>query len=144
MLGLHAGDKGSAGNWRELFKDLKNQGLDSSKVVLCVMDRLPGVEKVFKEEFAKAAVQRCQVHVARNVLGKVPKKFKQIIADGIRSIFYKSCKQKAMAFFEDFKFRWSKDLPSAVKCLESSLDSCLTYLDFLQDKWIVSSHDQCD
>lgn len=73
VLGLQAGDKESASTWREFFKDLKGRGLDGSKVVLGIMDGLPGLEKVFKEEFAKAEVQRCQVHVARNVLAKVPK-----------------------------------------------------------------------
>jgi len=34
-------------------------------------------EMVFKEEFPKAEVHRCQVHVVRNVLAKVPIKLKQ-------------------------------------------------------------------
>ena len=51
------------------------------------MDGLPGLERVFKEEFTNAKVQRCQVHVARNVLANVPKKFKKAVADDIRSIF---------------------------------------------------------
>ncbi|MEM5787355.1 MAG: transposase, partial [Syntrophobacteraceae bacterium] len=86
VLGLQVGDKESASAWREFFKDLKRRGLDSSKVVLGVMDGLPGLEKVFAEEFPKAKIQRCQVHVARNVLAKVPQKFKEAIADGMRSI----------------------------------------------------------
>jgi len=53
-----------------------------------IMDGLPGLEKVFAEEFPGAKVQRCQVHVARNVLAKVPHKFKEAVADGMRSIFY--------------------------------------------------------
>jgi len=83
VLGLQSGDKESASNWREFFKDLKRRGLDGQKVILGVMDGLPGLEKVFNEEFPKARVQRCQVHVARNVLAKVPKKLKQAVADDI-------------------------------------------------------------
>ncbi len=41
------------------------------------MDGLPGLEKVFKEEFPSANAQRSQVHVARNVLAKVRKKTKK-------------------------------------------------------------------
>ena len=70
VLGFQAGDKESAPTWREFFKDLKGRGLDGSKVLLGIMDGLPGLEKVFKEEFPNAEVQRCQVHVARNVLAK--------------------------------------------------------------------------
>jgi len=118
VLSFQSGDKESAPIWREFFKDLKSRGLDGSKVVLGIMDGLPGLEKVFKEEFSKAKVQRCQVHVARNVLAKVPKKLKKAVADDMRSIFYASSKQKAMEFFDHFRERWQQDLPSAVKCFK--------------------------
>jgi len=136
FLGLQSGDKESASNWREFFKDLKRRGLDGSTVVLGIMDGLPGLERVFKEEFPKAKVQRCQVHVARNVLAKVPRKLKKTIGDEIRSIFYASSKEKALDFFQEFKTQWEKELPSAVKCLDNSLDACLTYLKFPEEEWI--------
>lgn len=136
VLGLQAGDKESAPNWREFFRDLKRRGLDGSTVALGIMDGLSGLEKVFVEEFPKAKVQRCQLHVARNVLAKVPRKLKKAIADEIRSIFYASSRKKAMEFFQQFKARWENDLPSAVRCLENSLDACLTYLAFPEEEWI--------
>jgi putative transposase len=136
ILSLQAGDKESASNWREFFKDLKRRGLKGNSVTLGVMDGLPGLERIFQEEFPKAKVQRCQIHVTRNVLAKVPRKLKKRIGDEIRSIFYASSKQKAMQFFEQFKSRWEKDLPSAVKCLENSLEACLTYLSFPEEEWI--------
>jgi len=136
VLRLQTGDKESASNWREFFKDLKGSGLDGQNVVLGIMDGLPGLEKVFKEEFPKAKVQRCQVHVAKNVLAKVPQKLKKKVADDLRSIFYASSKQKAIGFFDEFKGRWEKDLPSAVKCLENSIDSCLTFFNFPEEEWL--------
>jgi putative transposase len=136
ILAVQSGDKESASNWRELFKDIKRRGLDPSGVLLGIMDGLPGLERVFLEEFPNAKVQRCQIHVARNVLAKVPRKLKKTIADEIRSIFYASSKDKALCFFERFKEKWQKELPSAVKCLENSLGSCLTYLKFPEEEWI--------
>jgi putative transposase len=136
VLGLQAGDKESASNWREFFKDLKRRGLNGSSVTLGVMDGLPGLERIFKEEFPKAKVQRCQVHVSRNVLAKVPRKLKKVIGDEIRSIFYASSRQKAMELFDQFKARWERELPSAVKCLENSLEACITYLRFPEEEWI--------
>jgi putative transposase len=106
-------------------------------MILGVMDGLPGLEKVFKEEFPGAKVQRCQVHVTRNVLAKVPKKLKKAVADDdLRSIFYASSKEKAMEFFAVFKEKWEKDLPSAVKCLENSIQSCLTFFICPEEEWI--------
>ena len=136
VLGFQAGDKESAPTWREFFKDLKKRRLDGSKMVLGVMDGLAGLEKVFKEEFPKAKVQRCQVHAARNVLAKVPKKLKKAVADDMRSIFYASSKEKAMEFFDIFRERWQQDLPSAVKCLENSIEACLTFFICPEEEWI--------
>jgi putative transposase len=136
VLGLQSGDKESAATWREFFKDLKKRGLDGSTVTLGIMDGLPGLEKVFQEEFSRAKIQRCQVHVARNVIAKVPRKLKQDVADDLRSIFYASSKKKADEFAVTFAAKWEKDLPSAVKCLANSLDTCLTFFSFPEEEWI--------
>ncbi|OHC05948.1 MAG: transposase, partial [Planctomycetes bacterium RIFOXYC2_FULL_41_27] len=93
VLGLQSGDKESASCWREFIRDLKGRGLDGYKVKLGIMDGLAGLEKVFQEEFSGAKTQRCQVHVARNVLAKVTKKHKKEVADDLRSIFYASSKE---------------------------------------------------
>lgn len=136
VLALQMGDKESSSSWREVFKDLKQRGLQGHLVQLGIMDGLPGLEKVFIDEFPKAKVQRCQVHVARNVLCKVPLKFKKDVADDMRSIFYAKTRKKADHFLKAFKARWSPEVPSAVKTLESSIDSTLRYLDFPAEEWL--------
>ena len=136
VLGLQSGDKESASNWREFFKDLKRRGLQSHLVTLGIMDGLSGLERVFKEELTNAKVQRCQVHVSRNVLAKVPKKYKQDVADEMRSIFYASSKAKSLSFFEDFKTKWEPLVPSAVSCLDQTIDSCLTFFTCPPEEWI--------
>lgn len=136
VLGLQSGDKESASSWREFFKDLKERNLNSQKVTLGIMDGLAGLETVFKEEFSNAKIQRCQVHVARNVLAKVSKKYKKEVADDLRSIFYASSKKKAIEFYDQFKEKWKKDIPSAVSCLERSITACLTFFNFPEEEWI--------
>ena len=136
VLGFQSGDKESASSWRQFFKDLKNRGLNGSSVSLGVMDGLAGLEKVFKEEFYNSEVQRCQVHLARNVLSKVPLKHKKGVADDLRSIFYASSKDKAMEFFKEFKDKHQHNFPSAVKSLSNSIDSSLTFFKFPEEEWI--------
>jgi putative transposase len=136
VLGVQSGDKESASSWREFMKDLKTRGLKSQFVTLGIMDGLRGLETVFREEFPAAKVQRCQVHVARNVLAKVPRKFKKEVADDLRSIFYASSKEKALEFHELFSEKWGKDLPSAVSCLGSAFHACLTFFSFPEEEWI--------
>jgi len=136
VLGLQSGDKESATCWREFFKDLKRRGFNGKNVQLGIMDGLPGLEKVFSEEFRNAKIQRCQVHMARNVLAKVPMRLKKAVADDIRTIFYASSKKKAKEYFELFRDKWGKELPSAVKCLERSIEQCLRFFDFPRDEWL--------
>ena len=136
VLSMQSGDKESASSWREFFKDLKSRGLNSQTVTLGIMDGLPGLETVFKEEFSQAKVQRCTVHIDRNVLAKVPRKLKKDVAADLRCIFYATSREKALEQFNTFKEKWRKDLPSAVNCLERSIDSCLTFFDFPEDEWI--------
>jgi putative transposase len=136
ILGLQSGDKESATCWREFFKDLKRRGLDGSLVRLGIMDGLAGLEKIFTEEFHKSKVQRCQVHVARNVICKAPKKIKTAVADDLRSIFYASSKKKAKKFYQEFIERWESEIPSAVKSLKRSIRPCLTFFDFPEEEWI--------
>jgi transposase-like protein len=136
VLAIQMGDKESATNWREFLKDLKNRGLEGQGIVLGIMDGLTGLEKVFQEEFPEAKIQRCQVHVARNVLAKVPRRVKKEVADDLRSIFYASSQEKAKAFSDTFKDKWIKEIPSAVATLERSLNSCLTFFNFPEEEWI--------
>jgi len=94
------------------------------------MDGLTGLQVVFEEESPNYKIQRCQVHVARNILAKVPQKLKKKVADDLRSIFYASSKKKAEEFTKFFIERWGKELPSAIKSLKNSIESCLTFFNF--------------
>ena len=142
VLSFQSGDKESASSWREFFNDLKRRGLNGSSVRLGIMDGLAGLEKVFKEEFYNYSVQRCQVHLARNILSKVPIKHKKEVADDLRSIFYASSKDKAMGFFKEFKNKYDKEhkrhafISSAVKSLSNSIDSSLAFFKFPKEDWI--------
>lgn len=136
FLGFQAGNKESASTWREFFKDLKRRGLRSDLVKLGVIDGLRALEKVFREEFTKAEVQRCQINVTCNVLAKVPAKLKKEVADDLRSIFYAPSLKKAKELFQVFGDRWEREIPSAVKCLARSIDSCLTFFKFPPEEWI--------
>jgi putative transposase len=100
ILCIQEGDKDSASSWREIFKDLKARGLDYLGVQLGVMDGLTGLETVFKEEFPNSKVQRCTVHVSRNVLCKTPKPLKEKVADRLRDIFYAPGKEEALKHYQ--------------------------------------------
>lgn len=135
FLAIQRGDKEKASTWREVFKDLKKRGLDKDAILLGVMDGLQGLMTVFKEEFPQARIQRCQLHVTRNILCKVTKKAKTEVNDSLRDIFYASSRTKAKESFKQFVNKYDNDFPSAVKCLSNVIDECLTFFSFPQEQW---------
>jgi transposase-like protein len=103
VVGLQAGDKESAAGWREFFWDIKQRGIDCSRVPLGIMDGLTSLQTIFREEFLQAATQRFQVYVAINVLAKAPRKLKAEVAADIKPIFYAPSRQQAMEAFGRFR-----------------------------------------
>ena len=136
FLNIQQGDKDSATTWREIFRDLKERGLDSSHVKVGIMDGLQGLEKVFLEEFQKAKVQRCIVHVMRNVVTKAPKVLRREVTDCLRDIFYAEKKDTAKDRYDDFVKKYNDIVPSAVASLQRSIESCLTFFDFPEEEWV--------
>jgi len=136
FLVIQQGQKDSASTWREVFKDMKQRKLDVGNVTLGIMDGLPGLMTVFREEFPNAKVQRCQFHVASNVLSKVPHGQKKKVADSLRDVFYAPSRKVARAAFEVFAQNYEQQMPSAVKCLSNVIDECLTFYSFPSEEWI--------
>jgi len=136
VLGFQAGDRERASSWREFFRDLKRRGLRWELIKLGVMDGIPALEQVFKEEFPQAEAKRFVVHLSRNVLAKVPRKLKGEIASELRGIFYAPSEEEARERLADFKTRWERHLPSAVRCLEKALNSALTFFKFPAEDWL--------
>ena len=135
FLAIQKGDKESASSWREVFKDLKARGLRKDIVELGIMDGLPGLMTVFEEEFPNAKIQRCQVHVARNVLCKVSWKSRGEVTDALRDIFYAGNRTKATEAFHRFVVRYEQSQPSAVQCLSKVIEQCLTFYSFPEHEW---------
>jgi putative transposase len=135
FLAIQQGDKDSATTWREIFKDLKGRGLKSSDVKLGLMDGLQGLDQVFCEEFQNAKVQRCIVHVMRNVVTKAPRSSHQEVTDSLRDIFYAKDRKTAMIRFDDFVAKYEKVIPSAVDSLKRAIKPCLTFFDFPKEEW---------
>ena len=61
ILAIEPGTKDSKDAWRGVFTSLKQRGLSPQHSRLGVMDGLPGLESLFREEFPNAVTQRCWV-----------------------------------------------------------------------------------
>lgn len=68
-LGVWCGNTESEQTWSEVFADLRNRGLEGVRYV--VSDKHRGIGAAVARQLHGAVWQRCQVHLKRNVCGKV-------------------------------------------------------------------------
>ena len=135
LLTLQPGNKDDAESWRQIFKDLIARGLDPHAVQIGVMDGLPGLEKTFKECFAKAVTARCWVHSMRNALAKLPQRLQVAFKELSDKIMYANSEADARQAFSDLKKAMATDAERALRVIERDLESLLAHYKFEKRFW---------
>lgn len=135
ILAVEPGYRDSADAWKSVFRGLKQRGLDFSKVQVGVMDGLPGLEKVFREEFPKSVTSRCWFHSMQNTLSKVPKRLRDSYHVLAKKIMYADGEAAARVAFETLERAMGNDCKRAIDCLRKDLDSLLTHYSFPKKLW---------
>jgi len=69
-------------------------------------------------------------------MAKVPCKLKGEIVSELRGIVFAPLEEEARKRLADFKTRWERHLPWAVRCLEKALNSALTFFKFPAEDWL--------
>ena len=139
------------------------ESLNDGRVTYFLGERIPDVTKqpLLRGSINRASLDWVMANDARyrdlvteidedgervNFLWRQPRTAEELLRQ--RDIFVLSCRigfgigqnchamAKALDFFKQSKTTWEKEIPSAIKCLENSLDSCLTYLQFPEEEWL--------
>lgn len=120
LLGYRLAESESESEWGMLLDDLKARGLRA--VELIVVDGAGGLESALATRFSDVPVQRCIMHVARNVMAKVRARNKAEVGEDLRSIWDSPDRPTAMAGFEAFTTKWIVSEERAVRCLADKID----------------------
>jgi putative transposase len=129
FLGLYnVGGAESSHSWLECYTDLYKRGV--RKILLAVMDGLPGNEQAFRKVFPKADIQECMVHHVRCQLSKVKPKHKAEIAEDMRQIYGQSNADQAEKELEAFTAKWQKLYPSVTKSWNEKLYKLTRFLHY--------------
>lgn len=100
----------SSNVWKECYSDLHERGV--RKILLGIMDGLPGNREAFLEVFPRADVQDCIVHHTRAQLAKVKPKHKTEMAEDLRMIYTQTKIEYAEEELKKFTVKWQKLYPS--------------------------------
>ena len=135
ILAIEPGTNDNAECWRAVFVELKRRGLDGEAVRVGIMDGLPGLERVFVEEFTKAVTARCWVHALRNAMAKTPARLRDAFKLLVQKVMYAKSEEDARQAFVALKTAMQTDATRAVNCIEKDLDSLLVHYRFEQRYW---------
>lgn len=135
ILAIEPGTKDDVDAWRGVFSELKRRGMSSKHVRLGIMDGLPGLERLFQEEFPQAKTQRCWVHAMRNAVAKTPARLRDTFKGKAHRVMYATSEDKARQAFLELKEAMGEDATRAVKCLEKDLESLLVHYRFDRKCW---------
>jgi len=135
VLGIEPGTRDDVNSWRSAFRELKRRGLNPANIKIGVMDGLPGLETVFREEFPNAVTQRCWVHTMRNAMAKSPARLRDAFKLLATNVMYADGEKAARAAFAQLKLSMATDAQRAVHCIEKDLDSLLAHYAFEKRFW---------
>ena len=128
LLGVAVADTESEATYQDVFRSLKARGL--SGVRLVISDDHAGLRQAITRHFQGAGWQRCQVHVARNLLGQVAKTKRAEVAAGLREVFAAPTRTQALTVARRLAQQCGSSHPRVAEHLEEELEDCLACLAF--------------
>jgi len=128
VLAVDVADTESEATYQDLFRALKGRGVRG--VELVTSDDHAGLRAAIARQFQGAGWQRCQVHVARNLLGAVGQRHRRALADELRAVFAASTPAQARAAARVAADRWRPTHPGVATRLEEDLEAALMCLAF--------------
>ena len=107
VLGIWIDYTESASKWCEIFEELKFRGVE--EIFFVSMDGLTGLPEAVEKVFPQTIMQRCVVHITRNIYSVTAKKdCKEVIAD-FKKIYTANNLEQAKLEFENFKKKYIKN-----------------------------------
>lgn len=107
VLGIWIDNTESATKWCEIFEELKDRGVKD--IFFVSMDGLTGLSAAVEKVFPQAVVQRCIVHITRNIYSVTPKKdCKKVISD-FKQIYTANNLEQAKLEYKNFAEKYKEN-----------------------------------
>jgi putative transposase len=126
ILGIQLGDSESEGSWAAFFTWLKRRGLAGVDVV--VSDVHTGLVAAVQRHFQGCTWQRCQTHLAGDVLEAAPKGLRQELHAYLRTLFEASDLPTARVLLQQVMQMYASRAPKAMATLETGFDDATAVL----------------
>ena len=119
VLGIWIETTETASKWCEIFEDLKSRGVED--IFFVSMDGLIGLPEAVERVYPQAILQRCIVHITRNIYGILPKKDLKEIISNFKRIYTASNLGHAKLEYESFQKKY-KDNKKLMKKVNDNIN----------------------
>ena len=126
-LGLAEGATENAATVQALIDNLVERGFDPAVPRLFIIDGAKALSKAIRRTFgAAAAIQRCQVHKARNIMERLPKSLHASIRRVLRQAWELDDADKAEKLLRNLAQRLERDWSGVSGSILEGIDEILT------------------
>ena len=141
LIALAAANAESTDAWADFLSDLYQRGLRSPLMI--ISDGAAGLIAATEQIYSRSLRQRCLIHVARNVLAKVPQHAQARVKADYWAIFDldeaihpgQKAVDLAQANIDRFAAQYANTYPAAVRCLLADRDQLTAHLRFPREHW---------
>jgi putative transposase len=126
-LGLIEGATENAATVQALIDNLVERGLDPAVPRLFIIDGAKALSKAIRRTFGRAAaIQRCQVHKARNIMERLPKSLHASVRRVLRQAWELDDAGKAEKLLRNLAQRLERDWSGVAGSILEGIDEILT------------------
>ena len=133
LLAITIGPSESQDSWADLLRQLNERGLTGVKLVIA--DGHAGLAAAARQALPEAQLQRCTVHLTRNVLAKTPWRLRGRLGRETSAIFEAESPKAAKVRLEALKAGLGKQVPEAMECLEDGFAAATCFFAFPKAHW---------
>jgi len=126
-LALVEGATENTATVQALLDSLVERGLDPAVARLFIVDGAKALSKSIRATFSKTvAIQRCQIHKARNIMDRLPKELHTATRRVLRQAWELDNADKAEKLIRNLARRLEQDRPGVAASILEGLDEILT------------------
>lgn len=134
LLGVSVGPREAEDTWGELLDQLIARGLRGVRLV--ISDDHAGLRAALRTRLPEVPVQRCVVHLERNVLAKVPSRLQKRMGREVSHIFAAPSLVEAKRRLALLQAGLGKQLPEATDILARGFTDATRFYAFPEAHWL--------
>lgn len=130
MMAYAVAPNESSAIWEELLLDINSRGV--KRPLLFVTDGIAGIEETILKLYPKANVQRCLVHVMRNIASHVRVKDRAEILGDFKQVHLQKDLKAAQDILDGFTTKWNTIYPKVTESVRGN-SYLLTFYAYPED-----------